>query len=250
MPPVIVDLRATTELEAVNAMLTACGEQPLPPATDLTTTTQADVVMALGILRDICREVQSRGWKFNTEFGFEIAPLDSMSWTGSDSVVETLNVFAPPANLIDFEVTPISEQVGSKEVDTVIRPSRVYLDEDDAPVQIFYDRRRGRDGFPAADHPFLYINPTWLFNFEQLPEVARRYIVAVAARELIQSGIGSNTLSDFARDNEAKALRLLVEQHGLEDNYTMSTNLDVRRARGGRPDGPSGVLETRKNRNS
>jgi hypothetical protein len=251
MPPLITNLSATTELEAVNAMLAAVGEQPLPSGTDLSTSTQADVAMALNILRNVTREVQSMGWKFNTEFGFEIVPTGTspVAWTDTAGIVTQLNIFKPPAGMIAFSVTPIPAQQGSRSVDTEIRPSRKYV-EAAKPVLVFYDRQHARDGFVALDHAFLYINPVWLLDFEQMPESARKYVTARAAREFVQGSVGSATLSAFAQNSESLALRTLKREQGEEDSYNWLGNVDAQLARGGRGRGPTGMFDQRTNRGS
>lgn len=249
MAQIITNLTATTELEAINAMLTGIGEQPLPTGTDLATSTQSDVAMALGILRDISREVQSMGWKFNTEFGFELAPTTTYDWVDTAGVTTTLNIFTPPAHLSGFKVTEITEQIGWKAVDTEIRPSRKYQ-VSSTPVLVFYDRSGARDGFEASKYPYLYINPIWLFAFEQLPEVARRYIVTKAGRTFVQSSVGSDTLARFTEKNEAIALRNLKREQGAEDTYSFVGNVGKWSARGRRPSAPVGFVDPRRNRNS
>lgn len=247
MPPVINNLALTTELEAVNAMLSAAGESPLAPNTDLSTATHADVEMAIAILRGTTREVLSMGWKFNTEFGYEVEPSDTYDWIGSDSVTTPLNIFVPPAGMIGFTVTKIPEQQGSRVVDTEIRPSRRYTSTPSGDL-VFYDRTKARDGFPQSERDFLYINPKWLFDFETLPEVARRYITMVSARRLIEDGVGSATLSQFHQRDESIALRNLKREQGEEDDYTLFQSADVLRVLGRRPGGWRGTIEGRKNR--
>ena len=54
----------TTELDAVNAILTNLGE---PPVNSLTGEIPLDASQALAALNEVSREVQKRGWYFNTE---------------------------------------------------------------------------------------------------------------------------------------------------------------------------------------
>ena len=49
----------TTKLEAVNVMMTSIGETPVNTITSATTT---DVSIAISILDNVSREVQSVGW--------------------------------------------------------------------------------------------------------------------------------------------------------------------------------------------
>lgn len=236
----IINIVPTTELEAVNAMLAAIGEAPLPAGTDLATATQADVGNALNILRNSTREVQSMGWKFNTEFGFEVAPATTFPWIDTAGKTTTLNIFKPAANMLSFKVTPTAEQTGWRMVDAVLRPSRKYL-EATKPVIVFYDRSLNRDGFAQTDYPFLYIDPVWAFDFEQMPEEARRFCTIRAARQFVQSGVGSETLAGFTAQDEALALRNLKREHGENDNYNILRNMDTLKHLGGRIRGPAGV---------
>lgn len=123
MTDVITNLTGLTELEAVNSMLAAIGEAPV---STLTGATQADVQMAINILRDVTREVQSWGWRFNTEFGMEILPGGTYDYTDSTGKVTTLKVFLPPAHLVAFRVSDGPTQQGNNKPDTALRPPRIY----------------------------------------------------------------------------------------------------------------------------
>lgn len=243
----IASLAPTTELEAVNAMLAIIGEAPV---TVLAGATQADVVTAIAILRERTREVLSMGWRFNTEFGFEIAPADTLDWDDTGGIITPLNIFTPPAGLVGFAITELSEQQGAKYVDTVLRKSRVYLSADliPVPVLVFYDRAHNRDGFPQADRSFLYINPVWFVDFEDLPEQARRYCTIKAARAFQRSVVGSDTLNSFTAADEAFALRILRREFGVQDDYNIFNNAGTFKHLGQRRLGAAGVFEDRKNR--
>ena len=55
----------TSELEAVNTILSTIGEAPL---STLTGSLPVDGTMAKSVLSEISREVQSMGWHFNTHY--------------------------------------------------------------------------------------------------------------------------------------------------------------------------------------
>lgn len=223
---VITNLMPTTELEAVNAMLSAIGEAPVSSLAG----TQPDLVMAINTLRNTARAVQSVGWTFNTEFGYQVAPFALLLWEDTDSIITELNIFKPDPNLARFSITSTSPQ---SILDVVLRPSRAYT-EGGSPVIVFYDRSLNRDGLDSTLFPYLYIDPVWLFDYEHLPEQARRLIYVQAARQFIQEQVGSDTLARFKGFDEAVALRNLKESHGLEDTYNMLTNNSVYRILGGR----------------
>ena len=57
----------TTELEAVNTILSTIGEAPI---NSLTGALPVDATVAKNVLSEIAREVQSAGWHFNTHYKF------------------------------------------------------------------------------------------------------------------------------------------------------------------------------------
>ena len=55
----------TTELQAVNTMLSTIGEAPV---NSITGTTTVDVSVAKNILDETSMSIQSQGWNFNTNY--------------------------------------------------------------------------------------------------------------------------------------------------------------------------------------
>ena len=66
-----VNLSPMTELEAVNAMLLSIGQAPV---NTLEVAGIKDVSFARLMLHNTNRQVQSRGWWFNRELGYELTP--------------------------------------------------------------------------------------------------------------------------------------------------------------------------------
>jgi len=144
----------TTELQAFNFLLSAIGEGAVLQA-ELDTTTRPDTALAKETIINVMREVLSMGWRFNTEWGFEIAPNSAspFTWTFRDATTEQLNIFEPPADLIRFEVTKIPSQQGSSFTDIILRESRVFT-----PITVvFYNRELQQDGLLENDYAFLSI---------------------------------------------------------------------------------------------
>lgn len=208
-----------TKLQAINTMLSAIGEAPI---TNVETATQADVAMALNILDEAQREMCSMGWKFNMEFGFELPPDDTFDWEDTSGETTTLNIFFPPTNLLDFKVT---QSVGQECLDLAVRKSRLYADVSDELVTVFYDRALNRDGLDEDKYPYLYIDPVWLFDFEDVPEVAQRFVTIRAARQFIERVVGSNTLAGFQQKDEDFAYRNLKREYGKKDKANMARTL-------------------------
>lgn len=238
MTQVLTGLAPTTELEAMNTMLSAIGEAPI---TDISAATQADVAMALNILRNTTREVQSVGWRFNYETGIEVPPLDTFIWSDSANHATLLNIFALPAGIIMWTQTPCQQ---NSKLDLTWRPSKQYTVES-VSTMVLYDRALNRDGCDVVLYPFVYIDATFLFNFEQMPESARRYAAVLAGRRFTQQVVGSDTLAGFAELDERQALRSLVRDQGLEEEWNMLDSVADSRMMGRRAElnaGPQWII--------
>ena len=234
--PSVRPLGLTSELSAVNRMLSAIGEAPIQ---DLTNSTREDVALAVSLLKTASVEVQSRGWKFNKEFGYELAPNGTLLWVPSDgSTAETLNVFAPPSNLISFELTKSDAQIG---LDVALRPPRKYTGAE----VIIYDRAKNRDGFEQSVYPSLYLDAIWFFEFDLLPQTARSYITMKAARQFIQQSVGAPDLVGYSQQDEAEAFLRMESDQGDEGEANIFDSADVARVRGCRPPLASGFLDYR-----
>lgn len=220
----ITQLSPATELDAVNVMLSAIGEARLGAGTDLGTVTDTAVQAAIGILRDATRDVQAKGWRFNREFGYELAPDGTLDWTTRDGSTTTLNVFVPPTGMVRFDVT------AGQNLDLIVRRARKYQ-EPNQPL-VFYDRARNRDGI---ENDLLYIDPVWMFDFEDLPHEARSYIALVAARQFAHRILGSKERGEFTQQDENRAAVLMIEHYGEDDDYNILDNSDVSAVLGGRP---------------
>lgn len=247
MAPVIVNLTPLTETQAVNVMLRQIGEQPVA---DASASTLADVEMALAILTETTRESLSEGYKFNTTFNRRINPSASFTWTDPDSTTVALSIFTPPTGLLAFEVTNGSLPNFAGRVDLALMPSEQYTTGSPAaPVLVFYDREHNRDGLPAASFPYIYIDPVWYRNFEDLPQEARRYITIRAARIFTQNSVASDKLAAFTSDDELVALRQLKRRHGLLRTYNVFNNAEMASKLGMnfRRFGPLGLRDLRRN---
>ena len=64
----------TSELQAVNIMLSTIGEAPV---NSITGTTTVDVSTAKNILNETSMSIQSQGWNFNTHVNYKSLSLDS-----------------------------------------------------------------------------------------------------------------------------------------------------------------------------
>jgi hypothetical protein len=174
----------TTELQAVNIMLSLIGEMEID---DLSlAASNADVQMALFILRSATRTVQTKGWQFNTETGRTL-------YRGPNSEI------ALPSNAVRCS-KPEDPQLQQEDVRFTIRGQRLFNQTTNSFVW---------DVDVVADL-------TLLLPFEELPEPARNYIAEKAAQRFQDRKLGSTTLRSFTADDMADASVALMD-YELDD---------------------------------
>ena len=192
-------LSPTTELEAINTMLSTIGESPVNAVED---TGNVDVVIARQILQSVSREVQARGWHFNTEKNYTITP-DSEGYLVLPNTVLKVDTVYPDSSK-----------------DVVVRGSRLY------------DREKHTYVFTDA----VKVDMTILLTFDELPEVARNCVTIRASRIFQERVVGSDTLHAFNSQDEARAMVSLMEYEAdTADLNILSGNYSVYRILGDRP---------------
>jgi hypothetical protein len=178
----------TTELEAVNAMLSTIGEAPVSSlASGL-----LDAETAETILNDVSREVQSMGWNFNTEEDFPASPNDS-------------NEIVLPAEIVRADLAQSQTKFRSTKEEYVQRGNRMY----DKITHSYTITKQ------------LKLDVILLLTFSDVPEVARRYITTKASRIFQERVVGSDTLSAMNRNDEQHALFALREMEGDNGDYNI-----------------------------
>lgn len=216
-----------TESESLNQILTANG---IPPVINLSALFEQDQFMALQILRDTDREVQSEGWRFNYESGYELPPeASTYSWVDSEAVTTVLNIFRPQTNMLTWGVTPTAEQV---DVDLSIRLSTRYQDGGQF-VPVFYDRLLNRDGLDSEVHEYLYLDVVRYIPWTELPETARQYITILASRRVHATRPKSQNLPWTEQDVQL-ARRALVKDQGYKRRRNIFDHPDMWEFRGRR----------------
>ena len=181
-------ISVTTELDAVNTMLSVIGESPVNTIDD---NGLVDAAMARQILTSVSRGVQSRGWHFNTDKGLVLTP------SFPEKEIQL------PASLLRIDTVH-----GDAHFDVTQRGNRLY------------DRRRHTFQF---DKP-ITVDMVVLLTFEELPETARQYITIRAARMFQERIVGSEVLSMFNAKDEARALVSLREMEADTADFNMLTD--------------------------
>ena len=187
-------MAGTSKLDAVNTMLSSIGEAPVSSLSS----GLIEAEIAETILDTVDREVQSMGWNFNTELKKSFAQ-------------DVSGQILLPADILRADAT---YQANSKDL-----------------VQ------RGLKMYDKKNHTFVIGAVTELdvvvqLVFDDLPEVAKRYIVLRATRIFQDRVVGSGTLHDFQERDEQSALMLLrefdtnTEDHNIFDNYDVFRVID------------------------
>jgi hypothetical protein len=110
-------------------MLAAIGEAAIVQS-ELDSPSRSDVVTAVATLKEVMRETLSMGWKFNVQWGYEIAPTHDSPYTHTDRAADTndLNMFAAPDGMLAFKLSKTTNQQGSR-FRELVPQARVYADD-------------------------------------------------------------------------------------------------------------------------
>lgn len=184
-----------TELEAVNDMLEAIWEAPV---NSLESPVLDDVATAKRILDKTSREVQAKGWHFNTRINVTIP---------RDIITSKIPV---PLNALRFDVS----QDDSRDVTQRGR--------------FLYDRTNNTDVFTSD----VKAEIVELLAWDDLPEFAKNYITVKAAMTFQETVLGAG--QGRVKELEVMdALSTLKEAEGdtadhniLSDNYTAASILE------------------------
>ena len=188
----------TTKLEAVNAMLGHIGEAPVNSVAS-TVNLPISASTALSVLDEVNREVQTMGWHFNTTNKYTLTPL-------ADKTIEL------PENTLHVDTTDTSK-------DVVQRGLKLY------------DRENNTSEFSGS----LDVTITFLLDWDELHEHARRYVVLRSSRIFQSRMVGSRELEALIARDEfiAKAQLEEVGSRGSDrtifDNYDVYTGIGINR---------------------
>ena len=188
-------LKHMTDIQAVNMMLTTIGEQPIKNLND--NAGLQDASIAQDILHSTSRQVQSKGWIFNTDLQVTKTP------NGKGKFVVDPNI---------LRVDSTSKKRSTTE-DIVERAG------------FLYDRENNTDVF-ASDATVVVDEITFL-PFNSLPEVARRYIAVKAARIFHDRIVGSGELHRFFQEDELTAWAELLEYQSEVGDFNIFDDYDT-----------------------
>ena len=178
----------TSELEAVNTILSTIGEAPL---NTLSGSLPVDGTIAKNVLSEVSREVQSQGWHFNTHYKVTLSR-------------DTNNKIPLATNVVRVEVDP--RRYSKVSYDIVQRNNELY------------NLAKNEDTF---DTNFKDATVVYLLPFDEIPEQAKRYITIRSARIFHDRTLGANTIHKFSQEDEAKSLSILKQAESHTGDYSI-----------------------------
>ena len=178
----------TTELEAVNTILSTIGEAPL---NSLSGSLPVDGTVAKNVLSEVSREVQSAGWHFNTHYKATLTR-------------DTNNKIPVGTNVVRVELNP--NLVSKADYDLVQRDG------------FLFNMAKNTDIF---DRNFEDVTQVLLLTFSEIPEQAKRYITIRSARVFHDRTLGANTLHKFSQEDEKQALSILRNAEARTGDFTI-----------------------------
>ena len=177
----------TTELAAINTMLSIIGEAPVNTVED---TGLVDAKLAKQILTETNRLVQMDGWSWNRDDNYPLVPAYPLPG----------RVYVPENTL---KVDPVDNCMKLAQRGVAL-----------------YDRTRHTFEFTET----VYVNLVLLLDFELLPQAARHYIMIRAGRTFQDRVVGSSTLAGFNEKDELRALVALRNAEAEVANFSLLDN--------------------------
>jgi|21_taG_2_1085346.scaffolds.fasta_scaffold02348_2 hypothetical protein len=180
----------TTKLEAINTILQIIDEEPINSLND---ELPLEATTAIHNLEEVSREIQSKGYDFNTEYEFPLPPnLDG-----------TITL---PQSTLSFDIPKQSINGGG--IDYIQRGVRVYN---------------------RTDRTFI-INKTLkamvvsFLNWDDLPEQFRKWITIRTARITAARTVGDQATVSFSMQEEIEAKANAENSDARSSNATIFDN--------------------------
>lgn len=170
------------------------GESPV----NTLDTQSPEVVIAQSTLRQVCREIQSEGWSYNTEYEFGIT-VDS-----NDEVVI-------PPTVLQLDVNRYKH---ADNYDVVRREGKLY--------------DRYNHTFKFTDIDILYCDIVWFYEFADIPQAFRDYITARAARIAAGRMVSDTDTVRILQADEQTLRALAIEYDTQQAEYNVFNGSDLR----------------------
>lgn len=170
------------------------GESPV----NTLDTQSPEVAIAQNTLRQICREVQSEGWAFNTEYEYPF-------------VVDSNDEVLIPNTVLQLDVNRYKH---NDNYDVIRRDGKLY------------DRYSHSFKFPGVDT--LYCDVVWFFEFADIPQAFRDYMTARATRISSIRLVSDAETTKLLEADESIMRALAIEYDTRQADYNVFNSSDLR----------------------
>ena len=178
----------TSKLDGVNIILSNIGQSPVVNLVS----GNPIVEMAELTLDEISRTIQSEGWIFNIEYSY---PLK----------LNTANEVLLPTNMLQCDL-PVGCGISVQR-----RDGKLYNRTDHT-----YDFSSHADGSGN-----VAVDVTWVFDFEDIPEAIKNYVVIRAANVFAGRSVGSTEAVKFGQQEEVLARAGALEYETQQGDYNI-----------------------------
>ena len=176
----------STELDAVNQILSSVGQAPVTTL-DLQ---NPEVAIAVNTLREQSKQVQLEGWSFNTERAYEMKRSADVG-----EIAYPSNVLALDANV----------DTHHDKYDLVKRNGKLY------------DKYKHTYTFTED----IKADVLWYLDFHDLPAGIQTYVTAKAARMCATKMVGDAQLNQLLQEQEATTRAAAIEEECQQGDYSM-----------------------------
>ena len=196
-------ITAITDVEAVNRILSTVGGEKVASLSGLSLI--ADI--AYQDLKNSMRDLMSHPWGFNTEYDVVLTPA------GSGDTANTITVADNVAN-VDFA----SKDAGS--LDVVIRWDTAGVDS-----RRLWDRKEHSfNVFTGSSYKAIV---TYYLDFEDMPEAAKMYAIAMAAVNFQATQIGNAQIDQILRAQLVASRSAFESYEAAQESWSIWDNYDL-----------------------
>jgi hypothetical protein len=154
------------------------------------TPTNPDVAIALNTLQEVSREIQAEGWTFNKEYDYPITP-------------DSNNEILIPNNVLQMDLN--QNYPVNMNRDSVNRGGKLY----DRTAHSY-----------TWDDETVYVDITWLFDWENVPTPIQSFITSRAASIVSSRIIGDSNQYQMLQQKEAFARAMALEYECNQGDHT------------------------------
>ena len=193
----------SSELDAVNSVLMSVGESPV----NTLETQSPEVAIAQTTLRQITREIQAEGWSFNSEQAVKMIP------DNNDQIELGDNILSVDINrYYHLDTYDVTMKATTTTVNNKLQTTRK-----------LYDRYRANeanaDKFP--DETAMYLDITYMYAFEDIPQPFKDYITAKACRVASNRMVSDEGTNQILQQDEIVARANAIEYDTAQADYNV-----------------------------